>query len=809
MRHNPLGPRDDPPAPGTAGDLAFLGIDMRAPTLVPPGFVNSAVNLRLVEGVYETRRGLFTPAWSRYLSDEFPYRASYLRNDSATWATDYATTYGAGTYTDPDGAAWIVRVAARALLFFRETEIGRIVPFEAGFTVAGPCLLYQNFGSLIVVRGNDATSLVWEGNWATRVGELVPASVSGGHAAMPGGTYGLAWRERSVLLSGADELILSRIAAPDEYNTTSGIFYVNRGRGDVLRAAVPLGSSSLLLLKSQSLHVFTALQADLSDARLDVHPIDLQFDSPRTAIAADGRVWWLDRRGIRTARIAQIDADNKIILQVDVISDGLAPLLRRIAWRYAAQFSAAVTDERIYFAVALDTQTAPQSLIVWNRRLAQWESVDEWDTATLAAFDVLGFASGIPWLNESRLFAISSGGYVAALEYGLGEDHVGWSGTTPLRAGIADTLTTRAYTAGTYEPKRFLAAHVQLDTWNPGTLALAALFDGPAEETSLAGVTRSRTAFFTSATAFVPNNADGRYHDERRQDYSTALGSATPASGYSLWAVGATYTTGNQVHRATNGRNYTALGASTGTIGNEPGSDAGEALWAYLGVTTSLDTWTGSTAYVPDDEVIYRGGRYRCLQTHTSAFSTAPESSPQLWTDNGLDTALQTGGLFLRQQLGAYHSADVDRDGRIEDPEVNRVIELYNYRSGMTRTGEYQQLASAYSGYAPGPGSITTYHSADVDQNGRIDLSELTRVIELHNAGAYHDDATGADGFATGQAAGDGVRLEDFQTALERRSIRREALWCQLRISGTQGARKIRSIGLDVQFGSQNHHRHD
>jgi hypothetical protein len=526
-RHQPLGPRDTPNLPAPTGDLAFAGLDMRAPPLVPPGFVSTALNLRLVEGVYESRRGWAAPPWTRYASDDFPHRATYLRDDDAAYTAAYATTYGAGVFADPgeEGDTWIVRVCAAHLVFTRETDIGRIVAFTPGVTVSAACQIFQNFNTLIIVRGDAQSSLVWEGSWTSLVTELVPNAIASGYKRVPNASYGVAWRERTVLLSGRDTLVLSAIFDSTQYDATYGSAFVNRGRGDTLRAAVPLGSSSLLILKSQSLHVYTSISATLTDARIDTQPVEMQFDSPATAIAADNKVWWLDRRGIRTAQIESIGNDNKIVLAIDsTVSDRIAPLIRRIAWRYAALFSAAVTTERIFFAVALDQQTLPQTLLVWNRQNAAWESYDQWDTTALAEFAVLAFAPAVPWLNEPRLFAVSANGRQACADYHLGEDLVGYTTTTPTRTPITATLTSRGYTSGTADAKKFTRAQVVLDTWNP-TTTLSAVFDGPSETQALAAVARDRTKYFTSTADFVATNAGNDFHAARRQDYSTALAS--------------------------------------------------------------------------------------------------------------------------------------------------------------------------------------------------------------------------------------------------------------------------------------------
>jgi hypothetical protein len=50
-----------------------------------------------------------------------------------------------------------------------------------------------------------------------------------------------------------------------------------------------------------------------------------------------------------------------------------------------------------------------------------------------------------------------------------------------------------------------------------------------------------------------------------------------------------------------------------------------------------------------------------------------------------------------------YHAADTSRDGKLNLIELTRVIELYNFRSGTIRTGQYHVQAGTEDGFAPGP----------------------------------------------------------------------------------------------------------
>lgn len=57
--------------------------------------------------------------------------------------------------------------------------------------------------------------------------------------------------------------------------------------------------------------------------------------------------------------------------------------------------------------------------------------------------------------------------------------------------------------------------------------------------------------------------------------------------------------------------------------------------------------------------------------------------------------------LVLRS--ASMHTADTNRDGKIGVSELTRVIQLYNHRSGTARTGEYHRQSDTADGFAPGP----------------------------------------------------------------------------------------------------------
>ena len=118
----------------------------------------------------------------------------------------------------------------------------------------------------------------------------------------------------------------------------------------------------------------------------------------------------------------------------------------------------------------------------------------------------------------------------------------------------------------------------------------------------------------------------------------------------------------------------------------------------------------------------------------------------------------------LRVPHLAHHCADTDRNFRLSLLELTRVIELYNTRNGSSRTGAYRVESGTEDGFAPEPArpvaqtaTLARYHCADTNRDGRLSLLELTRVIELYNyrngstrTGQYRVQSGTEDGFAPG-----------------------------------------------------------
>ncbi len=192
------------------------------------------------------------------------------------------------------------------------------------------------------------------------------------------------------------------------------------------------------------------------------------------------------------------------------------------------------------------------------------------------------------------------------------------------------------------------------------------------------------------------------------------------------WKFVSTTATGNVVPRA----------GDEGTLG-----------WAWSTLPAAPHTFT-YTVSVPAGEV---GPR----TFHAEALVRV--------ADGALQKVVATPAPLVIDRL-APHDADTNRDLRLSLAELTRVIELYNVRAGSIRTGAYNVATTATEdGFAldAARGNVATalarHHHADTDRDGRLNLAELLRVIQLYNhrsasvrTGQYHVAPGSEDGFDPG-----------------------------------------------------------
>jgi len=107
---------------------------------------------------------------------------------------------------------------------------------------------------------------------------------------------------------------------------------------------------------------------------------------------------------------------------------------------------------------------------------------------------------------------------------------------------------------------------------------------------------------------------------------------------------------------------------------------------------------------------------------------------------------MAVAALSIPAQAAAFHSADVNKDRRISLSELLRVIQFFN-------SGGYGCDLSGEDGYSVDKTDQScALHNSDYNpQDWKIDLSELLRIIQLFNAGGYYGPVISEDGYLPGK----------------------------------------------------------
>ncbi len=147
---------------------------------------------------------------------------------------------------------------------------------------------------------------------------------------------------------------------------------------------------------------------------------------------------------------------------------------------------------------------------------------------------------------------------------------------------------------------------------------------------------------------------------------------------------------------------------------------------------------------LPSDDV-ERASCFISATAHPHDSSARRLTSPPEESESALGASgCQTPARSSHNDPKTCHSADHSpSDCKIGLSELLRVIQMYN-------DGAYHCDPGGEDGYAPGKGDETcTPHDSDYrPQDWRISLNELLRLVQLYNAGGYHVDLVGEDRFA-------------------------------------------------------------
>lgn len=367
-RHRDYAQGDDLPL--IDGDAAFRGVDERTnPAQLAEGFLASGKNIRLRNGVVETRGG-----------DVF---LGAMKTDGYTPFTE---CYGCEVISDPAGEEWLLVAADGALWKCRPnmaakqilSDFGYLldenldvivdennVPIELSDGAAGVQPFFQAiqcFNRTVILRGEDFPPMIMR-HLDTGFEVVEPSNNGTGTLGIPNSAFGLFHGNRLFLQHTRDQVVASDVQDETRYSEFND-FRINVGDNDRLVAMAAFGDAdaSLLMLKDQSVWRVNNVTGDLSNITLRNITRKYGCVAPFSVVDFGSDIAWLSDRGIVTLGLTAQNESQGTSL---ALSDPMVASMNRLRWDKADQVVAEYWDNKLYFAMPFD-----EALLVSDTDLA-------------------------------------------------------------------------------------------------------------------------------------------------------------------------------------------------------------------------------------------------------------------------------------------------------------------------------------------------------------------------------------------------------------------------------------------------------
>ena len=260
-----------------------------------------------------------------------------------------------------------------------------------------------------------------------------------------------------------DEIIASDILDQDTYDQIQNQFRITSGGADYVVALQPFAEDNLVVMARNSIHLIRGVGADLGNSAVQEITREVGCVARKSVIQVGNQILFLSDNGVYA-----VDFDQLYNLRGASVplSEPINPLIKRININYAQNAVGMYHDNRYYIAVPIDASTVNNAILVYNFLNQGWES---FDLINDSRWNIIGFVrSGAGGVN--KLHVISKDGGIHLIDPPSGDSSNDYQdylclavGSSPVYQNIDSLVTTRQYTFGTMERKKFNAYefHVQ------------------------------------------------------------------------------------------------------------------------------------------------------------------------------------------------------------------------------------------------------------------------------------------------------------------------------------------------------------
>lgn len=257
----------------------------------------------------------------------------------------------------------------------------------------------------------------------------------------------------------ADEIIVSDILDQNTYDQIQNQFRIASGGADYTVGLQPFAEDNLIVFNRNSIHLISGIGADLGNSVVREITREVGCCSRKSIVQVGNKIMFLSDNGVYG-----IEFDDLYNLRgVSVpLSEAINPTIEDINPTLVTNAVGVYHNNRYYLAYTPKGQTANNKIAIYNFLNAGWESVD---VVNQQGWNIREFVrAGAGGINS--LYAITELGGIHLIDSGTAAVDtlalsVGGASTTH---SIDAKLTTRQYTFGTMDRKKFNAYEIHMES---------------------------------------------------------------------------------------------------------------------------------------------------------------------------------------------------------------------------------------------------------------------------------------------------------------------------------------------------------
>lgn len=257
----------------------------------------------------------------------------------------------------------------------------------------------------------------------------------------------------------ADEIIVSDILDQNTYDQIQNQFRIASGGADYTVGLQPFAEDNLIVFNRNSIHLISGIGADLGNSVVREITREVGCCSRKSIAQVGNKIMFLSDNGVYG-----IEFDDLYNLRgVSVpLSEAINPTIEDINPTLVTNAVGVYHNNRYYLAYTPIGQTANNKIAIYNFLNAGWESID---SINQQGWNIREFVrAGAGGINN--LYAITEFGGIHLIDSGTAAVDtlalsVGGASTTH---SIDAELTTRQYTFGTMDRKKFNAYEIHMES---------------------------------------------------------------------------------------------------------------------------------------------------------------------------------------------------------------------------------------------------------------------------------------------------------------------------------------------------------